>query len=73
MPRRKLTILPGRESMRPNCFAFYIDKSGKPACRALSDVYCLKERLPCPFQATPAAAARARKRASHRLAARGRM
>ena len=54
MPRKKLTILPGREVMRPNCFAFYIDKDGNPACHALSDVYCLKERLPCPFRADAA-------------------
>ncbi len=73
MPRRKPTILPGRENVRVNCFAFYIDKSGKPACRALTDVYCLKERTPCPFFATPARAATARKKAWRRLVGIGRI
>ncbi len=67
MPKKKLTILPGRENSRVNCFAFYINKAGNPACHALSDIYCLKERLPCPFCATPDAASAARMRAMRRL------
>jgi hypothetical protein len=67
MPRKKLEILPGRENRRQNCFAFYIDKSGAPSCRALDDVYCLKETTPCSFRKTPEAAAEARRKVMRRL------
>ncbi|MDR0838840.1 MAG: hypothetical protein LBN99_04270 [Oscillospiraceae bacterium] len=56
MPRRKYKFLPGLENAEVNCFAYYRTKSGKPACRALSDIYCLKERTPCAFRAPPSAA-----------------
>ncbi len=69
MARKKLTIRPGSEFRRTNCFAFYIDKSGNPDCHALRDVYCLKEKTPCKFRATPESAAAARKKALQRLAA----
>lgn len=71
MPRKKLTVLPG--SKTPDCFAYYTDKGGTPRCRALSDVFCLKERVPCPFKATPEQAAAARKKAVRRLAFIGRL
>ncbi|MEL4106332.1 hypothetical protein AAFA46_05750 [Oscillospiraceae bacterium WX1] len=71
MPRKKMPYLPGRETARPNCFAFYVDRGGRPACRALRDVYCLKEKRSCTFRATPESAAEARKRAWRRLMALG--
>lgn len=67
MPRKKLTLLPGREQRREDCFAFYLDKAGAPKCRALQDVYCLKENKPCTFRATPEAAAAAKRKARLRL------
>ena len=71
MPRKKLKLIPGRKA--PNCFAFYVDKSGNPRCDALQDVYCLKEYAPCPFFKTPKAAMAARRAAAIRLARIGRM
>lgn len=73
MPRKKLTILPDRKNAHVDCFAFYLDTAGAPACRALADVYCLKQRAPCPFCATPAEAAAARKKAKRRLVRIGRI
>jgi hypothetical protein len=73
MPRKKLTIPQVKAANQPNCVAFYTSNSGKPSCRALNDVYCLKDKSrPCPFRATPAAAARARQKAARRLANLGR-
>lgn len=63
MPRHIYGFLPGREDEEVNCFAYYRTKSGKPACRALSDIYCLKQYAPCSFFATPQKAAMASKRA----------
>jgi hypothetical protein len=73
MPRKKLELLPGREERREDCFAFYIDKTGEPKCRALTDVYCLKEHTPCKFRATPETAFEAKRKARLRLARIGRL
>ena len=67
MPRRKLDYLPGREEAVVNCFAYCVDKSGRAKCRALVDIFCLKMENPCPFFATPGAAADARHRSKRRL------
>ena len=64
MPRHVYKFLPGREDTEVNCFAYYRTKNGKPACRALSDIYCLKEYAPCAFFATPHQAAKSAKRAA---------
>ena len=53
MPRKKYYFIPGRERATVNCFAFVRTAAGAPACRALTDIYCLKEDKPCPFFATP--------------------
>lgn len=66
MPRRKYNFLPGREDAEVNCFAYYRKGDGTPACRALADIYCLKERAPCTFFATPRHARLARERAERR-------
>lgn len=63
MPRHVYRFLPGRENTEVNCFAFYRSKTGKPMCRALSDIYCLKEYKQCAFFATPSQAAKSAKRA----------
>ncbi len=73
MSGKERPVLPGRENSRVNCFAFYIDRAGNPACRALRDVYCLKETTPCPFRATPARAAAARRKSWRRLVRIGRI
>lgn len=73
MPRKKLALLPGCENGNVNCFAFYTDKSGTPKCRALTDVYCMKEKAPCTFQATPEDAFAAKRKAHQRLSRIGRI
>lgn len=73
MPRKKLVFLPGKEKLAVDCFAFYTDKSGKPKCKALQDIYCLKEHTPCPFKATPQEAARSNLKARIRLFKAGRI
>ncbi|MDR0863200.1 MAG: hypothetical protein LBN30_10605 [Oscillospiraceae bacterium] len=70
MPRKKYTFIEGRESNDVNCFAFRRTEGGKPECVALSDVFCLKQREPCPFRATPEQARKAREKAAVRLASR---
>ncbi|MDR3310947.1 MAG: hypothetical protein LBS90_06325 [Oscillospiraceae bacterium] len=69
MPRKKYYFLPGRENARVDCFAFHLDSKGRPACHALSDIFCLKTRGGCSFYAKPrdarsALAAIGRKRVS---------
>jgi hypothetical protein len=63
LPRRRYRFLPGRENDTVDCFAFYRDKSGRPSCDALTDIYCMKSPEPCVFFATPQGAAKARRRA----------
>ena len=70
MPRHVYKFLPGRENDEVNCFAYYRSKSGKPMCRALSDIYCLKEYAPCAFFATPHQAALSAKKSEALRAAR---
>ena len=67
MPRKKLTVIPGRESAKIDCFAFRVTNSGKPVCQALKDTYCIKEEESCSFRLTVAQAAAARERAHRRL------
>ena len=67
MPRKKLKLLPGRENAVVDCFAFQITNVGRPDCKALQDIFCLKEYKPCPFRAAPAEAAAARERSARRL------
>ena len=69
MPRHVYRFLPGREDAEVNCFAYYRTKAGKPACRALSDIYCLKEYATCAFFSTPQQAAMAAKNAVAKRAA----
>jgi hypothetical protein len=64
MPRRKYYFLPGREDETVDCFAYHRTKAGKPACRALTDIYCLKTNEPCVFRATPEDAAEAQRLAA---------
>ena len=71
MPRRTLKFRPGAETCTVNCFAFYVNKGGKPSCAALQDIYCLKEDVPCTFKAAPAVAAAARARSVRRLSLMG--
>ena len=52
MPRRKLLIISGRENENVDCVSFYRDRSEKPGCHALNDVYCLKETRLCSFKKT---------------------
>ena len=69
MPRHVYKFLPGRENAEVNCFAYYRNKKGTPCCRALSDIYCLKEYAPCAFRATPYQARRAAEKAAKRASA----
>ena len=64
MPRKPKGVLPGLSMSGSECFAYSEDIFGNPHCRALTDIYCLKELRPCPFRATPedAAAATTRSR-----------
>jgi hypothetical protein len=62
VPRHIYDYLPGRGDETVNCFAYYRDKRGKPACDALTDIYCLKLKGKCAFFATPEAADLARRR-----------
>ncbi|MDR2502738.1 MAG: hypothetical protein LBC78_05770 [Oscillospiraceae bacterium] len=63
MPRKKYRFIPGRENDDVDCFAFYRTKNGKPACNALTDVFCLKSSVKCSFYATPRQAELSRRRA----------
>lgn len=67
MPRRKYSLLPEHENKEINCFAFYLNRAGQPSCRALNEIYCLKDLVPCAFFATPRQAAQSAERAARRL------
>jgi hypothetical protein len=72
MAQKKFEVERTFKITTPNCFAYYIGKTGEPSCHALRDVYCLKEPSPCPFRKTREAAATSRKKAIQRLASIGR-
>jgi hypothetical protein len=44
LPQVKAASQPNQPPLRRGFFAFYTSKAGKPSCRALDDVYYLKDK-----------------------------
>ena len=67
MPRKSPTLRYNAETENIDCVSFYLDKGGKPSCKALKCIACLCEDGPCKFKLTAEEAAEIKQKVQARL------